>query len=106
MHGFEDAFQLVQGADRHQDMRGIGPLNPTRLHPAPRVAGGQEGIKVPLASRMGQQAAAKIVQQHEVEAWVGSLKAEGILPIHAAADGIGRLAVGQPFDILNHHDQG
>src|SRR5437016_3863872 len=33
------------------------------------------------------------------------VKAEGIFPIHAAPDCIGRLAVGEPFDILHHHDQ-
>jgi hypothetical protein len=47
---------------------------------------------------MGEQPLAKIVQQREVEAGVGSLKAQSILPIHTAADGIGRLAVGEPFD--------
>jgi hypothetical protein len=33
------------------------------------------------------------------------VEAEGIFPIHAAAHGIHRLAVGEPFDILHHHDQ-
>jgi hypothetical protein len=45
---------------------------------------------------MGEHAAAKVVQQREVKAWIGSLQAESIRPIHAAADRIGRLAVGQP----------
>jgi hypothetical protein len=54
---------------------------------------------------MGEQAAAKIMQQGEVKAGVRQLEAEGILPIHAAADGIGCLAVGEPFDILHHHHQ-
>jgi hypothetical protein len=47
----------------------------------------------------------KIVQQGEVKAGVGQLKAEGILPIHTAADRIRRLAIGEPFDVLHHHDQ-
>ena len=54
---------------------------------------------------MGEQALAKIVQQGEVKARVGQLEAEGIFPIHTAADGIRRLAVGEPFDILHDHDQ-
>jgi hypothetical protein len=33
------------------------------------------------------------------------VEAEGIFPIHAAPHGIGRLAVGEPFDILHHDDQ-
>ena len=55
---------------------------------------------------MGEQALAKIVQQGEVEARVMQVEAEGIFPIHTTPDGIGRLAVGEPFDILHHDDQG
>jgi hypothetical protein len=33
------------------------------------------------------------------------VKAEGIFPIHAAPDRIGRLAIGEPFHILHHDDQ-
>jgi hypothetical protein len=55
---------------------------------------------------MGQHATAKVMQPREVEAGVGPGEAEGIRPIHTAADGIRRLAVGQPFAILPHHDQG
>jgi hypothetical protein len=55
---------------------------------------------------MGQYALAKIVQQGEVEARVMQIEAEGIFPIHAAPDRIGRLAVGKPFHILHHDDQG
>ena len=33
------------------------------------------------------------------------IEAEGIFPIHAAPDRIGRLAVGEPFQILHHNDQ-
>jgi hypothetical protein len=62
MHGLQDIFQPVQGADRRQDVIGIGPLGPTRLHPPPRFAGGQKGIEEPLASLMGQHVTAKIVQ--------------------------------------------
>jgi hypothetical protein len=33
------------------------------------------------------------------------VKAQGIFPIHAAPDRIGRLPISEPFDILHHHDQ-
>src|SRR5215208_1494117 len=46
------------------------------------------------------------MQQREVEAWVVQVKAQGIFPIHAAPDRIGRLAVREPFYILHHDDQG
>ena len=54
---------------------------------------------------MGEQPLPKIVQQGEVEARLMQIEAEGIFPIHAAPDGIGRLAVGEPFYILHHDDQ-
>jgi hypothetical protein len=47
---------------------------------------------------MGEQATAKVMQQGEVKPWIGQLKTQGILPIHAAMDGIRRLAVGEPLD--------
>jgi len=55
---------------------------------------------------MGHEALAKIVQQGEVEARGMHIEAEGIFPIHAAPDRIGRLAVREPFHILHHDDQG
>jgi hypothetical protein len=61
MHRFEDTFQPVQGADRRQNMCGIGPLRAPRREPPPRVAGGQEGIAESLAGLMGEHAAAKIM---------------------------------------------
>jgi hypothetical protein len=86
-------------------MRGIGSLRAPCLEPPPCFAGGQEGIEEPLAGLMSEQAAAKIMQQGEVKAWVGEFKAQSILPIHAAADRIRRLAIGEFFDVLHYHDQ-
>ena len=106
MHGLEDTFPTVPRAGRRQDMGGIGSLRAPCLEPPRRFAGGQEGVEAPLAGRMGEHAAAKIMQQGEVTPWVGELKAQRLFPLHAAADGIGCLAVGEPFDTRHHHDQG
>jgi hypothetical protein len=65
----------------------------------------QEGVQKPLGGLMGEQAAAKIVQQGEVEAWIGQFETQGVLPIHTAADGIGGLAVGEPLDVWHHHHE-
>jgi hypothetical protein len=101
MHGFQDTLQAVQGADRRQDMRGIGPLCATGSDPAPRFAGGQKRVEQALTSLMGEQPLTEIMQQGEVEPWVTEVETQGIFPIHAAADGIGRLAIGEPFHILH-----
>ena len=104
--GFYGTFQAVKRSDRRQDMGRIRPLRASGFDPPTRFAGRQEGIEEPLSGLMGEQALAKIVQQGEVEARVMQVKAEGLLPIHAAPDRIGRLAVGEPFHILHHDDQG
>ena len=106
MPGFQHTFYTMQCTDRCQDMRGIGPLGAACFDPAARFAGGQESIEEPLAGLMGHEALAKIVQQGEVEAGIMQIEAESIFPIHAAPDRIGRLAVGEPFHILHHDDQG
>ena len=105
MHGFQHTFQAMERTDGSQDMGRIGPLGATGFAPAPCFAGRQEGIEESLAGLMGEQTAAKIVQQGEVEAWVSQFETQGVLPIHTAADGIGGLAVGEPLDALHHHHQ-
>jgi hypothetical protein len=45
------------------------------------------------------------MSQCEVEARVVQVKAQGIFPSHTAPDRIGGLPLGEPFDILHHHDQ-
>jgi hypothetical protein len=54
---------------------------------------------------MGEQALAKIVQEAEIDAEVGQLKIQGLVPIETVAYGICCLAVSEPFDRLHHHDQ-
>ena len=61
MPGFQDTFQTVQRADRRQDMGRISPLGASRLEPAARFAGAQEGIQEPLGRVMREQAVAKIM---------------------------------------------
>jgi hypothetical protein len=102
--GFQHAFKAVARTNGRQHMRRIGPLGAARLDPAPRFARRQEGIQEPLGGVMGEQPFPKIVQQCAIEARVGPGEAQGIFPIHAAAHGIGGLAVGQPFHRVPHHD--
>jgi hypothetical protein len=92
-------------ADGCQDMGGIGPLGTPRFDPAARFAGGQEGIKQPLAGLMRQYALPKIVQPGAIKARVVQVEAERIFPVHAAPDRIGGLAVREPFDIPHHDDE-
>jgi hypothetical protein len=56
----------MERVDRRQDKCGIGPLRAPYLEPPPRVAGREEGIEALLSGLMGEHAAAKIMQQGEV----------------------------------------
>jgi hypothetical protein len=88
-----------------------GPSSPANLPKnSPPVSasgftGDKEGIQQALGGLMGKQPVAKIVQEGEIEPWVGQFKAEGIFPIDTAADGIRRLTIGEPFDILHDHHE-
>jgi hypothetical protein len=82
----------------------IGPLSAPRFEPAARFTGSQGRVEEPLAGIMGYSALPKIMQQREVEARVMQVKTQGIFPIHTATDRLGCLPIGEPFDILHHHD--
>ena len=62
----------------------------------------QHDRQEPQFSVAGDQARPKGVEHGEVEAGVGDLQAEQVLPIDAAAHGIRRLAVGQTFEELEN----
>jgi hypothetical protein len=86
-------------------MRGIRPLGAPGFDPTARFTGTQKRVEQTLRSLMSEQPLTKIVQQGEVKARVVQVETEGIFPIHAAPDGIGGLAVGEPFHILHHDDE-
>ena len=71
MHGFQHAFDAMERADSRQDVGGIRPLGAAHFDPAPSFAGRQERLQQPLGSFVSEQPLVKIVQQGEVEAWVG-----------------------------------
>jgi len=55
---------------------------------------------------MGQQAIAEFGAHRVMEAPVGQLQAEQILPIDPPADGLGGLAIREIFEELQDQDQG
>ncbi len=96
--GCQHACEAVQRADRCQDGGGIRPLGAPSLDPASGFPGDQEGIQQALGGIMRQQPVATLGPEGASEAWVGPLKAEGVFPRQAAADGIRRRTLGAPFD--------
>ena len=54
----------------------------------------------------GGEAAAELGEGGEVESGVVELESEGVLPVDAAADGVGGLAIGEVLGELQDGDQG
>ena len=51
------------------------------------------------------QTGAELAQHGMVEAGIGQLQAECVLPVDASTDGVGGLAVGEALDVLEHGGQ-
>ena len=66
----------------------------------------QEGVQELLFGLAVDQAGAEFAEHGVIEAGVGQFQAEGVLPVDAAADGIGGLAIGEALDVLEHGGQG
>jgi len=65
----------------------------------------QEGIEEQGLDLPGDQPGAELAQDGMVEAGIGEFQPQGILPIDAAADGVGRLAIGKAFRKLEERGQ-
>ena len=87
-------------------MRRVGalpaPLADQSEFPEPVQQGVQE---LPFGLAV-DQAGAELAQHGVVEAGIGQLQAQGVLPVDAAADGVGGLAIGEALDVLEHGGQG
>src|SRR5262245_55428987 len=105
-HGLCDALQAVDGANARQNLGRVGALPAAGFEPTPLAAAVQNGVQQPLFGAAADQACAELTEYREVEAGVRQFQAEGIFPIEAGADGIGRLPVGQVLDELKDGDQG
>lgn len=77
-----------------------------RLQPPPGAAAVQHGVEQAPFSTTGKEASAELGKDGAVEPGVGQVEGEGVLPVDAAADGIGGLAVGEVFDELEDGDEG
>jgi hypothetical protein len=79
--------------------------------PAPRsdqfeIAGSvQEGVQELLFGLALDQAGAELAQDGVIEAGIGQFQAKRVLPIDAAADGVGGLAIGEALDVLEDRGQ-
>ena len=74
-------------------MRGVGALASAGFEPLAFAAAVQDGIEQALFGGPHDQPGAELAEDRAVEAGVGELSAQSILPIDTAAHGLGRLAI-------------
>jgi hypothetical protein len=86
-------------------MSGVGPLLPAGLEQAAGAARFEHPLQQALVRAAGEQAAAELAQDAEVEAGVAQLQAEQIFPVDARPHRVGGLAVAQPFAELQERHQ-
>jgi hypothetical protein len=80
-------------------------LAPTRFEQSLRPCQRQQGIKEEVLRLPCDEPGAERTQDGMVEARIGEVQAEDVLPINAAADGIRGLAIGETFGTLEDGSQ-
>ncbi len=103
---FPRQFQPVEGADGGQHVRGVGALPATGLEQAQLAEAAQEHVEQEPLGAARDQAAAELAEDRVVEAGVGQVQAEGLLPIDPATDGIRRLPIGKVRGELEDRHEG
>ena len=66
----------------------------------------QEGVEELQFGLAVDQAGAELAEHGVVEAGIGKFQGEGVLPVDPPADGVGGLAVGEAFDVLENANHG
>ena len=100
-----DQLQPVQCPNGRHDVGRVGPLPATRLEQPARLAGFEELMQQTFLGAARQQARAELAQHRVVEARVGQLEPEQVLPADPGPHRLGGLPVGQVLAELQESDQ-
>ena len=100
-------LQAIHRPRHGEHMGGVGPLAPARSEQLPYPEVIQERLEQQQLRRPGDEAGAEFREDRGVEAGIVHLLTQQILPVDAAAHGIGGLPVREPFHELQeeHHRQ-
>ena len=98
--GFADPLQPVEVAHRRQHLHRVRPLSPASIKQPPALERLEEAVQLARLASSSQQARAELAQDGQVEAGVGQVQAEGVLPVDARPNGFSGLAVREVLDEL------
>lgn len=102
--GLSHQLQAGQLSDIRQDRRRVGPLFALRLEVTSFPESLQHPIQEALFGLTAEQPGPELGQDAVIEARVGELQAEGILPVDAAAYRVGGLPIGEVLHELENGD--
>ena len=98
-------LEAVQVAHGGQHVRAVRALAPARLEQAALAGRIQHAGEQALGGIAAAQPAAELAEHAVVEARVGEVGGEQVLPVDPRPDGLGRLAVAQPLAELHERDE-
>ena len=105
-HRLGHQLHPIQRPDGGQHVRRVRPLPPPGLE-QPAVAGAlHQQVEQSSLSPADQQAGAEFAEDGVIEARIGQLQGQRVLPVDAAAHRIGRRTVGQVLGELENRGQG
>jgi hypothetical protein len=87
-------------------MSRVGALSSPWADQAEFPASVQERVEELLFGLTEDQAGAELAEHGVVEAGIGQFQTEGVLPVDAITDGVGGLAVGEAFNVLEDRSHG
>jgi hypothetical protein len=90
---FPSPLEAIDRTHARQHMRGVGALASAGFEPLALAAALEDGVEPALCGGSYDQPGAELASNRAVEAGVGELSAQSILPIDTAAHGLGRLAI-------------
>ena len=96
----------MQVAHGGQHVGAVGALLAARLDQAAGLEALEHRVQQQVLRLAGDEAGAELGQHAEVEAGVGQLEPERILPVDPGAHGVGRLPVAEVLEELEDRDQG
>src|SRR4051794_25006310 len=104
--GLADQLQPVEDADGGQNVGGVGALPAARLEQAELAAALEQLAEETLLGAALEQPGAELAQDRGVEAGVGQLQPERVLPVDPGAHGFRGPPVGQVLAELQQGGQG
>ena len=95
----------LEHADGSQDVRGVRALPTPGVQQALRAYTREEGSKEDVLGGPRDQTGTQCAHHRGSKARVREGQRQGLLPLDAAPDVVGRLAIGEPFATLEHRDE-